>query len=845
MSISLSAGGDARSDHGSESSFGMHGSVGSNFGENSERSGTSANAAKHAALAKLRERQAKCVRAIRQKSDGTSSVPLPEHVESLPNSASNENVLLSRQVTVNSLASDSAVEPRSPVMNLRDIAKAVEELRLQQSSAGEVSDKLIELASSTGEACKDNSERLGAVIKQLETQSQHIQFLIDAAQKAEALAPALERLAEEEQSRQNELRQLLQADFTAAAESSTQASLKLETISSSMSSQADLIARLRDQEQQSSQANGERSAGHQAKLDALGTSLQELKDSQKFAELSKALENQARQLESLTAEETGRQLEALSRALEKQGRQVDAIRAQEAGQQLQELQRAFESQTRQVESLRAQEASHTAETQRMLETTATQLGKLAAQETGQHLLELQRLIETQLRTIESLRSQDVGQQITDLRKACDQQSSQLQETLRSQDLSHRFGDVTRGMSSSLDALAGTVNSQSSQLEDAANQSRQQSESCLTALKELQRILEGRMEELEVQCKAPSEKFVEIQQALSAQVSSLAELRTTGAQGKSELQHGLEEAQASLTQLKEALSEQRQAFETLRAEEAAHDRLAAVIEQLQSSRAELAGVIQAVDAQGSRLQNLSSEVSSQQLATQAVFSELKETLSARQQDDQGVSSVETHDAVSSMRTTVDAHACQLRDLASEMASHHQTHLQELRDMKASLASQAECDGLKLELQASRNIQANMDSKEKHWEAERTCLREQVGRLEERERELVKQLQEAMVTMPLETPAADPSLKESQARMGRLGGRAMPLSLAALAVVFVVGMVLRAAFSGDKRQALRRSPGRAFLGHFNTLPGPEARRPGAAEIRRKLQACGYRRRPWVAK
>lgn len=873
MSLTLSAG-KASSDHGSESSFGGLGSVGSNFGGEgsalgSERSGTSASAAKHAALAKLRERQAKCVRAIKQKGDGTSSVTLQMHPESFRRSATEGVACLSREVTLNSVASDSVAEQRPSESNLQEILRSVEELRSQQNSASGASDKLLELASSTGDACKDNSEQISAAVRQLESQSQHIQVLIDAGQKVEALAPALDRLAEEEQSRQVELRQLLEADFTAAAESSRQASQeissKLEIISSSISSQADLMSRIRDQEQQSHEANSERSSGHQAKLEALGASLQDLKESQKFVELSKALENQARQLESLTAEETGRQLEALSRALEKQGRQVDAIRDQEAGQQLQELQRAFESQTRQVESLRAQEASHMAETQRMLETTATQLGKLAAQETGQHLLELQRLVETQLRSIESLRSQDLGQQITDLRKAWDQQSSQLQETLRSHDPTQRFGDVKRaleihesllaefkptvqGMSSSLDALAGTVSSQGSQLEDAANQGQQQSESCLAALKELQRTLEGRIEELEVQCKAPSEKLLEIQQALSAQASSLDELKTTGAQGKSELRHGLDEAQGSLVQLREVLSTQTQVFETLRVEEAAHDRLSTVIEQLQSSRVELAGVIQSVNTQDNRLQNLSSEISSQQLATQAVFCELKEALSAQQPVVQSASSGETQDAVSSVRTTVDAHACQLRDLAAEMALHHQIHLKELQDMKAGLALQAECDGLKLELQASRNIQTNMDSNEKNWEVERKCFREQVERLEEREMVLVKQLQDAMVTMPPETPAADPALKESQVRMVRLGGRAVPLSLAALAAVLFVGMLLRAAVSGksgDKRQPFRRNSGRAFLGRFNTLPGPEARRPGAAEICRSHTASRYQRRPWVAK
>lgn len=322
-----------------------------------------------------------------------------------------------------------------------------------------------------------------------------------------------------------------------------------------------------------------------------------------------------------------------------------------------------------------------------------------------------------------------------------------------------------------------------------------------------------MQDLEVQCKPPFEKFVEIQQVLSAQALSLDELKQEGAQGKSEMQRGFEDAQASLTQLRETLRTQSQAFEQLHLQEAADDRLGTVFEQLQGSRAELASVMQAVDAQGNRLQSLASDVGSQQQAAQAVFIELKEALLAQRQDIQRINSSDTQNEVASVRTTVDTHTCQLKDLAAEVESHHQAHLQELRDLKASLATQAECDGLKLELQASRRIQENMAVKEKSWEAERNHLREQLAKLDERERELIKQLQEDIVTMPPELPAADLPLKESQVlRMGRLGGRAMPLSLAALAVVFVVGMVLRSIVSGQ-RQALRRAPGRAFLVQFN--------------------------------
>mmetsp|Transcript_7181 Transcript_7181/g.12861 ORF Transcript_7181/g.12861 Transcript_7181/m.12861 type:complete len:575 (-) Transcript_7181:1-1725(-) len=489
----------AGSDRGSDGSCGLLGSVGSN----GEDRGVAASAARNSALAKLRERQSKCVQALRSRpSVNLQPGQLPQTGPLTPNGQASGGLLpgMDRQESMeSSMGFASASMPVQPL----ELSKALQELREQQEASTENFEEAMESINSTEKACQETVEQVASIKTLLSTQSQELQALrsggtSEAAQLEElrrgfaSQVAELERITAEVQVRQKDFKALFELGGSSVQETSQQ----LSSLQKSCASQAALL-------EQSTNDVGQL----QRAMQAQAAVLEELRGqavTQRLGDFGKALDTQTRQIEALRAEDSGRHLGELSRVLELQSRHLESIRAQEAGEHLQELQRCIEAQARQLESLRSQDAMQSSEIQRILETNTTQLQRITTQETGQHLIELQRIMETQGRSIESIRSQD--QQLADLRKSTDLLSSQVLEALQARDPGLRLAELKRVLeaqeellsdlkpkaketSSGIAALTTTVSAQTGRVEELAGKVQSQAQEQLGELVSLRAEME--------------------------------------------------------------------------------------------------------------------------------------------------------------------------------------------------------------------------------------------------------------------------------------------------------------------------------------------------------------------
>eukprot|EP00931_Biecheleriopsis_adriatica_P009027 TRINITY_DN110140_c0_g1_i1.p1 TRINITY_DN110140_c0_g1~~TRINITY_DN110140_c0_g1_i1.p1 ORF type:complete len:902 (-),score=299.51 TRINITY_DN110140_c0_g1_i1:34-2616(-) len=854
------------SDRGSDGSFnlmGSMGSIGSGIEDTERKTGPTSN--RNTALAKLRERQSKCVQALHRTSTGPLSAGLAsEEVTSVRQGLANQ----SRQVSgeggggTPAGASTPVTSYAPPVGGSRflgELTQVLQEMKQRQESDAELGGKILESVSSTSRDLQETSGQVAVLKEQLQQQGQDIQAMRSdsrpeaAAQLLQALqtslaaqAAELESLKAQEESKQKELKSALERHAAAAAEASARSaqetSQQLASLSKSLESQAVLLEAVKGQESKSSK-EAERSATEfQQMLQAQAAAIEEVKSqdaSQRLVELSKVLEGHGRQIEALKAEETGRQVAEVSRALELQGRQVEAIRAQEAGQHLQELQRSLEVQARAIESLRSQEASQLAEIQRVLETNTTQLTSVRAQETGNHVVELQRLIEVQSRSIESLRAQESGQQLLELRKAVDLQSSQVLEALRSQDLEKRLAEMKRHIEAFMSPLSESAasNHQESLQRLEKLQLSIAEQDPQVAMKQLQTSLEAQVGLLESMRSQEQQQS----QASSAAIMQLRQLIEDKPQGLDELQQlaarlELQDPREKLLEVQSTLSAQASALEELKAEETRR-----------SSELHLR-----LEAQSQKLDALQEQDAKEKLlevqTTLEAHGELLGELRPKAEDTQ---------CLLSLQRIVESHGSRLEQLAAEVESSHQVHLEELRQLKSGLATQAQCDGLRTELEASRGRQASLEAEQKArskaWIDEKERLEREVVKLQEREASLAEQLQQAIVTIP-EPPLPEPEpvaekngckdgvvilWRRGQASLGgrlrgRLGSKALPLGLLALALAVVLGIVLCSSATSAPQKGARR----AWLG-----PTGLQRPPVAEDLKFAVpKAHGRLRKPW---
>ncbi|CAK9114351.1 unnamed protein product [Durusdinium trenchii] len=396
----------------------------------------------------------------------------------------------------------------------------------------------------------------------------------------------------------------------------------------------------------------------------------------------------------------------LSHLVEQQGRLLNSIRTQDLGDRLAEMQRTMESQGRLLEAFRSQEATYNSEIQRSLEANTVGLQSLRAQETGQHVVELQRLVETQTRTVESLRSQ----------------SLQVQEMLQSQDPEKRLSELKRSSDSMVELFQEVkmrIFESTSKLQEASNDYNLRSLRMLEAaqagigktLSQLQdqqaavgkfhsSLSEYRADMAAWQSEAAEELHQAMQtqaqefQAVKSHVSSSAELVLSGVREALEMQQGSHAKQ--LCMVKQSIVDQLQNFDSQFKQ----------ISQLQSGQLEIVSQLAIYGSQLSEQDTQLKELA-KPAASQKTLEQFMMQMEAKQQE---------------------AHA---------------EHVKEMQKLQKSFATEMDCQGLRVELDASKNRQLSIEAqqviRERSWEEESISMSRNMFR----EASLAQQLQQAIV------------------------------------------------------------------------------------------------------
>ena len=176
--------------------------------------------------------------------------------------------------------------------------------------------------------------------------------------------------------------------------------------------------------------------------------------------------------------------------------------------------------------------------------------------------------------------------------------------------------------------------------------------------------------------------------------------------------------------------------------------------------------------GPNLDDIEDKVQSRQLAE--MLSEMT-TLSTQLSDQK------KH--IEQLASTTAAVASQksLNEFMQRMDEQHKTHVAEMHHLQRSFPTESECEGLRVELNASKKRQHSLEQQqvllERSWAEEKATLEKEVTRLRARESNLVQQMQQVIVEAP-ETVEVSPPYQR------RKPGLLLGLGLVGL---FLAGMV----------------------------------------------------------
>lgn len=99
---------------------------------------------------------------------------------------------------------------------------------------------------------------------------------------------------------------------------------------------------------------------------------------------------------------------------------------------------------------------------------------------------------------------------------------------------------------------------------------------------------------------------------------------------------------------------------------------------------------------------------------------------------------------------------LEECMMRMEDQHKIHLDEMHRLQQSFANDSECQGLRVQLDASKQREQSLETQqillERAWNDEKESLEKQLSQLRSRETTLLQQLQKAIVEVPA-TPASE--------------------------------------------------------------------------------------------
>eukprot|EP00435_Cladocopium_sp_Y103_P031657 s156_g8.t1 len=127
---------------------------------------------------------------------------------------------------------------------------------------------------------------------------------------------------------------------------------------------------------------------------------------------------------------------------------------------------------------------------------------------------------------------------------------------------------------------------------------------------------------------------------------------------------------------------------------------------------------------------------------------------------------------------------LEDFMARMEEQHKEHVEEMLHLQESFPTESECQGLRVELNASKSRQQSLEQQqvllERSWAEEKAALEKELSRLRSRETTLMQQLKQAIAETP--PPKIEESLPPTPPRKPRI-----LLGIAALAGLFLAGVV----------------------------------------------------------
>lgn len=99
---------------------------------------------------------------------------------------------------------------------------------------------------------------------------------------------------------------------------------------------------------------------------------------------------------------------------------------------------------------------------------------------------------------------------------------------------------------------------------------------------------------------------------------------------------------------------------------------------------------------------------------------------------------------------------LEECMMRMEDQHKIHLDEMHRLQQSFANDSECQGLRVQLDASKQREQSLETQqillERAWNDEKESFEKQISQLRSREATLLQQLQQAIVEVPA-TPASE--------------------------------------------------------------------------------------------
>lgn len=148
---------------------------------------------------------------------------------------------------------------------------------------------------------------------------------------------------------------------------------------------------------------------------------------------------------------------------------------------------------------------------------------------------------------------------------------------------------------------------------------------------------------------------------------------------------------------------------------------------------------------------------------------------------------------------------LEDFMARMEEQHKEHVEEMLHLQKSFPTESECQGLRIELNASKSRQQSLEEQqvllERSWAEEKAALEKELARLRSRETTLMQQLKQAIAESP--PPKIEESLPPTPPRKPRI-----LLGIAALAGLFLAGVV--AGFGRHRSTPEPHHKGIGFLG-----------------------------------